>query len=117
MQSVITLIRSIREKRNMSLKRPIARAIIFTDSAEAAADLRTMQRQICFESNIKTLQLEREVRRDNAFGVTIVANADCRVLGKRVGRGTKAVLAALKALSQEQLIEFMATKRMRLADY
>mmetsp|Transcript_16202 Transcript_16202/g.26515 ORF Transcript_16202/g.26515 Transcript_16202/m.26515 type:complete len:1168 (-) Transcript_16202:238-3741(-) len=104
MQKVIELGRVIRDRKNLPLKQPLREVVVVNKDEQFLADVRAMETYITeVELNVRTL---RTVSDERQF-VKLSAEADGKVLGKRLGKAFPALVKAVKDLSHEVLDEFL----------
>lgn len=105
MLRVIELLRTIRDRHNRSVKTPLREVtVVHTDAAflaDLTGDLSSYVREEC---NVRTLTPCSEALRF----ASLRAEPDYAVLGKRLGKAMAAVGKAIKALTQEEILQYEA---------
>jgi isoleucyl-tRNA synthetase len=97
LQSVIELVRTLREAKNISLKVPLKDLVVLVSSTEIMEDLLPLTHYMKEELNVRSV----EVTMDEAkFGVEYKATPNFAVLGKKLKSDFGKVQAALKSNSQ-----------------
>ncbi|KAK4015854.1 hypothetical protein OUZ56_030826 [Daphnia magna] len=104
MQVVIELGRVLRDRRTLPIKYPLPEVIVILREQESLDELRTMEKYILEELNVRALKLTTD---KDSFGVSLRAEPDHRI-GARLKGQFKAVMAAIKTLTDEQLQKFLA---------
>jgi isoleucyl-tRNA synthetase len=105
LQTVLELGRKIRERRNISLKQPVAEILVVTANDAVHEGLSILKNYILEEFNVTELTLSRE--EDKWASVSVVPNQ--KVLGKRLGKDFKKVKVAIPKLSSQDIATFMST--------
>lgn len=103
MQTVIEMGRVLRDRRNLPLKYPLPEVVVITSSEETVDDVRSLEQFILDELNIKRLTTSTDKR---AYGVHLQAEPDVKALGVRLRNESKKVIAAIRALTDEQLEKY-----------
>ena len=99
MQALVEKGRTARDKRGVSLRTPLRGATVMSPSAEVVADLEELRDYVLEELNLRSLTVTSE----EGDRVVRAAVPDNSVLGKRLGKELRAVTAAIKELSDEEL--------------
>uniref|UniRef100_A0A6I8NVC5 Isoleucine--tRNA ligase, cytoplasmic n=1 Tax=Ornithorhynchus anatinus TaxID=9258 RepID=A0A6I8NVC5_ORNAN len=103
MQSVIELGRVIRERKTIPVKYPLKEVVVIHQDPEALKDIQSLEKYILEELNVRQVTLSTD---KNKYGITLRAEPDHMVLGKRLKGAFKTVMASVKELKSEQLEEF-----------
>ncbi|KAJ8395346.1 hypothetical protein AAFF_G00033310 [Aldrovandia affinis] len=106
MQSVIELGRVIRDRKTLPVKYPLKEVVVIHQDPEALKDIQALQKYILEELNVRQLTLSTE---KDKYGISLRAEPDHMVLGKRLKGAFKSVTAAIKELKSEQLEVFQNT--------
>uniref|UniRef100_A0A3B3ZPZ2 Isoleucine--tRNA ligase, cytoplasmic n=1 Tax=Periophthalmus magnuspinnatus TaxID=409849 RepID=A0A3B3ZPZ2_9GOBI len=106
MQSVIELGRVIRDRKTLPVKYPLKEVVVIHQDPEALKDIQSLQKYILEELNVRQLTLSTDKDR---YGISLRAEPDHMVLGKRLKGAFKSVTASIKSLSNEQLEAFQKT--------
>ena len=104
MQVVIELGRVLRDRRTLPIKYPLPEVVVILRDQESLDELKTMERYILEELNVRSLRLTTD---KTTFGVCMRAEPDHRI-GARLKNQFKPVMAAIQALTDEQLQRFLA---------
>ncbi|XP_038628151.1 isoleucine--tRNA ligase, cytoplasmic [Tachyglossus aculeatus] len=103
MQSVIELGRVIRERKTIPVKYPLKEVVVIHQDPEALKDIQSLEKYILEELNVRQVTVSTD---KNKYGITLRAEPDHMVLGKRLKGAFKTVMASIKELKSEQLEEF-----------
>nr|XP_055165926.1 isoleucine--tRNA ligase, cytoplasmic isoform X1 [Nyctereutes procyonoides] len=103
MQSVIELGRVIRDRRTIPIKYPLKEIVVIHQDPEALHEIRSLEKYIIEELNVREVTLSTD---KNKYGIRLRAEPDHMVLGKRLKGAFRAVMAAIKQLSSEELERF-----------
>jgi len=98
-RTVVNLGRGLRKRTGLRIRQPLRRLTVVTRDARVAGAVRTHTDLIADELNVRSVDIERDER---AF-VDLVAKADFKVLGPRLGSQTAAVAAKIAALRPEEI--------------
>jgi isoleucyl-tRNA synthetase len=112
MQTVIELTRNIRERNNISLKTPLKELLVFHPEAEYLEDVRSLQRYIQSELNVRDVVVTSE---EITAGVRYRAVADWAVLGRKLRNNLGKVKSALPGLSSDDVRAYTQTGRVTVA--
>jgi len=104
MQSVVDLGRVLRDRKTMPIKYPLPEVVIIHKDATCLADLKSLEKYILEELNVKALTLSGDKA---SYGVTLRAEPDHKTLGLRLKGAFKAVMAEIKTLKDETLTKFV----------
>ncbi|XP_061639689.1 isoleucine--tRNA ligase, cytoplasmic [Phyllopteryx taeniolatus] len=103
MQSVIELGRVIRDRKTLPVKYPLKEVVVIHQDSDALKDIQSLQKYILEELNVRQLTISTD---KDKYGIRLRAEPDHMVLGKRLKGAFKAITAAIKELSSEQLEAF-----------
>ncbi|XP_066051139.1 isoleucine--tRNA ligase, cytoplasmic [Chamaea fasciata] len=106
LQSVIELGRVIRDRKTIPVKYPLKEVVVIHQDPEALENIRALEKYVLEELNVRALTLSADKSR---YGVRLRAEPEHTVLGRRLKGAFKAVMAAIKELSSEQLERFQET--------
>ncbi|KAJ2093746.1 isoleucine--tRNA ligase [Coemansia sp. RSA 986] len=95
MQAVIELGRIVRDRKNISLKKPLAELVVVHPSAEYLNDIRGLSTYITEELNLRSLVLTSE---EDTYGIKYRAEADFRKLGAKLRNDMPRVKKALPSV-------------------
>jgi isoleucyl-tRNA synthetase len=99
MQTLIEKGRTARDKRGVSLRTPLRGATVISPNQDVVQDLEELRGYVLEELNLRSLTVTSE-EGDRVVRAAVPDNA---LLGKRLGKELRAVSAAIKELSDEQL--------------
>ncbi|KAK9386842.1 tRNA synthetases class I-domain-containing protein [Lipomyces mesembrius] len=106
MQRVIELTRTLREKKNISLKIPLKTLVVMHVDPQYLDDIRGLQQYIVEELNIRDLILTSD---EEKYGVVYRCEADWPTLGKKLKRDIVRVKNALPRLTSDEVKGFVNT--------
>ncbi|NXN04092.1 SYIC protein, partial [Sylvia borin] len=106
LQSVIELGRVIRDRKTIPVKYPLKEVVVIHQDPEALENIRALEKYVLEELNVRALTLSADKAR---YGVRLRAEPEHTVLGRRLKGAFKAIMAAIKELSSEQLERFQET--------
>ena len=112
MMSAIELGRLARDRRTLSLKTPVRSVTIVCADADIRGALSTTLRDYVTE---ELNSLDLSVADDERAWVTLRAEPNMAVLGKRLGKDLKAASAEIRALSHDVVAAYLASGRLELA--
>ncbi|GFE53282.1 isoleucyl-tRNA synthetase family protein [Babesia ovis] len=101
MQQVILLGRTVRERRRVSLKTPIAGLKVIHENEQVLSAVRELETWVKDELNVMNIEYSRDV---SCISCQITPNF--KVLGSRLGTSMKQVGAAIKAMSKSEIAAF-----------
>lgn len=104
MQTIVNVGRVARDRRTMPLKYPLPEAIVICKEQAILDQVRTLEKYILEELNIKRLVLTTEKEK---YGVTLKAEPNIKALGLRLRGKSKEVVAAIKNLSEAEIERFV----------
>jgi len=102
MQEVILNGRVARDRRNVALKQPLRSITVVHRDPDVLASIKRLERYIMSELNV----LEVVYSSDESAYVNLRADADGKVLGKKLGRSFKAVHSAVRSLTPSEVLQF-----------
>lgn len=103
MQKVIELHRVIRDRKTLPLRSPLAKIVVISRDPQVAQDVMELQDYIKSESNVQELITTDDKEK---FGVSIKAQPDLKLLGARLRGESKAVIEAIKKMSELDLQDY-----------
>lgn len=109
-QRVVSLGHALRKEHALKVRQPLARAHLITANEEIASGLEKKKQLIADELNVKEVDF---VRHEGSF-VQLIANANFRVLGKKVGSLMPQVKTRIQEFSQEELKTFLSGHNVTL---
>ena len=110
MQQVIELGRRQREDAKIGLRTPLRRLTIIHRDAELLAELRSLERYVKAELNVKEVLYEQ----DETKYIVQLAKPNFPLLGKRLGKRMRAFQAAIGAMDAEQIESLQQHGRIQL---
>lgn len=113
MKEAIVLGRLAREHREIPLKQPLKEATIVHRNRAVLDAIKSVEGYVLSELNIRSLVYSSE---ESQF-IDLQADADGRVLGKKLGKSFKTVFAAVKALNAEEVLRFESEGKMEVAGH
>ncbi|PXF43520.1 Isoleucine--tRNA ligase, cytoplasmic [Gracilariopsis chorda] len=113
MKAAIVLGRLAREHREIPLKQPLREATMVHRDQKILDAIKSLEGYVTSELNIRTLHYSTE----ESEYVALKADADGRVLGKKLGKSFKEVFKAVKALSAEEVSRFEDEGEMEIAGH
>ncbi|KAI8991041.1 isoleucyl-tRNA synthetase [Mycotypha africana] len=112
MQAVIELGRTIRERKNISLKTPLKELVIIHSDPQYHADVKALESYIIEELNVRNVVITND---EDKYGVKYKAEADWKVLGQKLKKDAMKVKKGLPELTSDQIKEFVQTKEIVVA--
>lgn len=109
MQSVIELGRTVRERKNISLKTPLKELVIIHSDPQYQADVKALESYITEELNVRQIIITDN---EEKYGVKYKAEADWKVLGQKLKKDAMKVKKGLPELTSDQIKEFVVTKEL-----
>lgn len=109
MQSVIELGRTVRERKNLSLKTPLKELVIIHSDPQYQADVKALESYITDELNVRNIIITDN---EDKYGVKYKAEADWKVLGQKLKKDAMKVKKGLTEVSSDQIKEFLVTKEL-----
>jgi isoleucyl-tRNA synthetase len=113
MQVLIEKGRNARDKRGVSLRTPLRGATVISRNKELVQDIEDLKPYVLEELNLRSLTVTAEER----GRVVRTAFPDNAVLGKRLGKELRAVAAAIKELSDEDLARYEVEGRVEVCGH
>lgn len=113
MKAAIVLGRLAREHREIPLKQPLKEATVVHRDQSILDAIKSLEGYVTSELNIRTLHYSTE----ESEYVALKADADGRVLGKKLGKSFKQVFKAVKALSAKDVSRFEEEGQMEIAGH
>lgn len=113
MKGAIELGRVAREHREIALKQPLKVATIIHRDENVLKAIQSLEGYVRSELNVRTI----EYSSDELQYVMLKADADGRVLGKKLGKSFKAVHTAVKNLSPEEVLRLKDDGEMEIAGH
>ena len=109
MQKVIELGRLARERRTISLKTPLKTLIVLHQDQEFLDDVRTLERYVTEELNVRDLVLTSE---EGKYGIEYSVQPDVKSLGMKFKKDAAKIKAALPKLSPADIHGFLETGKI-----
>nr|POE53559.1 isoleucine--trna ligase, cytoplasmic [Quercus suber] len=106
MQKVIELGRISRDRRTVSLKTPLKTLVVLNQDPEFLEDVRTLERYITEELNVRDLVLTSE---ESKYGVEYSVQADVKNLGQKFKKDAVKIKKALPDLSAIDIQTYLST--------
>ncbi|KAJ1741604.1 isoleucine--tRNA ligase [Coemansia sp. RSA 1086] len=100
MQAVIELGRIIRERNNISLKKPLLELVVIHPDPEYLADVHGLSKYIVEELNVRNLELTSE---ESKYGIKYRAEADYKKLGATLRKDLPRVKNALPSVPSSEI--------------
>ncbi|KAK3057094.1 isoleucine--tRNA ligase [Extremus antarcticus] len=104
MQKVIELGRLARERRTLSLKTPLKTLVVLHQSQEFLDDVKTLERYITEELNLRDLVLTSD---ESRYGIEHSVHADVKNLGQKFKKDAAKIKTALPKLSAAEIHGFL----------
>ncbi|KAG1672606.1 hypothetical protein FOA52_002086 [Chlamydomonas sp. UWO 241] len=112
MQRVVDLARTIRERKNLPLKKPLRLLVVVHTDREFLDDIDGELREyVCSELNVRTL----ETCSDPLRYATLRAEPDWNTLGKKLGKAMAPVAKAIKEMSASDIAAYEASGSITVA--
>jgi isoleucyl-tRNA synthetase len=109
MQTVIELGRTIRERKNISLKTPLKELVVIHSDPQYHADVKALENYISEELNVRNIVITDN---EDKYAVKYRAEADWKVLGQKLKKDAMKVKKGLPELTSDQIKEFVKTKEI-----
>lgn len=103
MQTVIEIGRLVRDRVTLPLKYPLQEIVVISRDEKVLHDVTTLEEFILSELNIRTMTVSTKREK---YGVSLKAMPDIKALGMRLKTQSKSVIAAIRDLTEEQLLEY-----------
>lgn len=108
MQKVIQLARTARERCNVSLKTPLLSVVVIADQ-HILDDVEELSSYVREELNVRDVILTGD---EEQYGIVLEARVDWPTLGKKLKRDVQLVKRNLPGLTQAELRQFLAEKKI-----
>ena len=112
MQTVIDLVRQVRQEHSVFFKTPLRSLLVYHPDAEYLADVRTLTQYILEELNVRDVDLTDDEAR---CGVRWRLTAEWPVIGRKLRGAVGAVKAALPQVSSDDVKAFLRTGEITVA--
>ncbi|KAF8325151.1 tRNA synthetases class I-domain-containing protein [Cantharellus anzutake] len=109
MQSVIELVRGLREKHSLSLKTPLKELLVFHPDSSYHADIEPLQSYLTSELNIRDVDFTSDQIRT---GVKYRATADWPVLGRKLRKDVGRVKNVLPKVTSDDIKAYLETGKI-----
>lgn len=110
MKKTIELGRVGREHREIALKQPLKEVIIIHRDEKVLKSIQAVEGYVLSELNVRTAHYST----DESQYVVLKADADGRVLGRKLGKAFKAVHSAVRNLSAERVLELESQGQLEI---
>uniref|UniRef100_A0A1I8P093 Isoleucine--tRNA ligase, cytoplasmic n=1 Tax=Stomoxys calcitrans TaxID=35570 RepID=A0A1I8P093_STOCA len=100
MQAVVDLGRVMRDRRTLPVKYPVSEIIVIHKDPKCLEAIKSLEDFILSELNVRKLTLSSDKEK---YGVTLRAEPDHKTLGQRLKGNFKSVMAAIKALKDDEI--------------
>uniref|UniRef100_H2Z863 Isoleucine--tRNA ligase, cytoplasmic n=1 Tax=Ciona savignyi TaxID=51511 RepID=H2Z863_CIOSA len=104
MQSVIELARVIRDRKTMPTKYPLPEVVIIHKDPEYLDDVVSLSRYVTEELNVRSVTTSSD---KDKYGVSLRAEPDHVVLGKRLKGDFKSVMSGIRQLTNDQVEQYL----------
>ena len=104
MQTVVSLARTSRERKTISLKTPLKGLAVVHSDSQYLADLRSLEYYIRDEVNVREIDFTSD---ESKYEVQYTCSADWPTLGKKLRKDAQKVRKELPNLSTEQVKDFV----------
>ncbi|XP_055372444.1 isoleucine--tRNA ligase, cytoplasmic [Condylostylus longicornis] len=108
MQSVIELGRVMRDRRTLPVKYPVPEVIVIHKDENYLKEILNLKDFIIGELNVRKLTVSSD---KNKYGITLRAEPDHKSLGQRLKGDFKAVMAAIKSLTDSEIQRSLSNKK------
>ena len=109
-RTIASAVLAIRNACNVNVRQPLAKMLVVTGPKVDRVDVEAMREVVLSEVNVKELDYV-----DTASGVVSrSARANYKALGKRLGGKMKSAAAAIAALNDEQIADFVESGHIRI---
>ena len=102
MQEAVKLGRVARDQREIALKQPLQNATIIHHDQKVLDNIKSLEDYVKSELNVRDVRYSTE---ESKF-VDLKADADGKVLGRKLGKKFKKVHTAVRALTAEEVVKF-----------
>ncbi|KAM7358022.1 isoleucyl-tRNA synthetase isoform 1-T2 [Cochliomyia hominivorax] len=113
MQAVVELGRVMRDRRTLPVKYPVSEIIVIHKDQKCLNAIKSLEDFILSELNVRKLTLSSDKEK---YGVTLRAEPDHKSLGQRLKGNFKSVMAAIKALKDEEIQKYLAQGYFEIED-
>ena len=111
MQTIIDLGRIVRDRKTIPVKYPLPEIVVIHQDPAILQEIMSLKSYILEELNIKEITVTTDKQK---YGVTLRAEPDHKTLGARLKGEFKSITQAIKALTDKQLQDFLATKEINV---
>ena len=112
MQTVITLARTSRERKTISLKTPLKSLAVIHSDPTYLSDLRSLESYILDEVNVQSVELSSD---ESKYDVAYTCSADWPSLGKKLRKDAPKVRQHLPNLTTQEVKDFAETGQITVA--
>ncbi|KAK0566315.1 isoleucine--tRNA ligase [Tilletia horrida] len=112
LQSVVELVRTLRERNVLPLRVPLKELTVFHSSAQALEDVKSLSSYITEELNIRDLVLSSD---EEKCGVNFKVSADWPTLGRKLRKDLAKVKAGLDKVTSDEAKSYMDTGRITVS--
>ncbi|XP_057335552.1 isoleucine--tRNA ligase, cytoplasmic-like [Microplitis mediator] len=109
MQTVIDLGRIVRDRKTIPVKYPLPEVVIIHQDPRILEEIVRLKSYILEELNVKEMTVTTDKQK---YGVVLRAEPDHKTLGVRLRGEFKAMIKAIKELTDDQLQEFLVKKEI-----
>lgn len=114
MQAVVELARVVRERKTLPVKYPLGQLVVLHADKGYLADIEAMAPYIQTELNVRDVVVSSD---EQTYGLSLRAEPDLKVLGKRLGADLKSVRPAVMGLSEEQCRAYIRDGELTVAGH
>uniref|UniRef100_A0A5S6R4N6 Isoleucine--tRNA ligase, cytoplasmic n=1 Tax=Trichuris muris TaxID=70415 RepID=A0A5S6R4N6_TRIMR len=114
MQTIIELVRVIRDRKVLPLKQPLGQMIVIHPSEDTLRQVVQMKDYILDEVNVRQLITSNDRSR---WGIRLTIEPNYRLLGERLKKYMSIVVNALKSLSEEDILEFDSKGTLQVGEH
>ena len=111
MQTVVSLARTSRERKTISLKTPLKGLVVIHSNPEYLSDLKSLDYYIRDEVNIQTIEFTSD---ESKYEVQYTCSADWPTLGKKLRKDAQKVRKLLPDLTTDQVKDFVRDGQMKI---
>lgn len=113
MKTAIVLGRVGREHKEIALKQPLKEATVIHRDTSVIESVRSLEMYVRSELNVRTVKYSS----DESEYVMLKADADGRVLGRKLGKDFKTVHKAVRALKPEEVLKLESQGELEVAGH
>lgn len=113
MKTTIVLGRVGREHKAIALKQPLKEATVIHRDQAVIDAVKSLEKYVLSELNVRKIHYSTK----ESDYVMLKADADGRVLGKKLGKSFKAVHTAVRALTPEKVLQFETDGEMEISGH